>query len=52
MAEQLILIEPDEAQFRLDEHTRDIGRRGIAEVRRILAEKAGDAGQITEPAAA
>lgn len=40
MAEQLILIEPGEDHFRLDEYTRVIGRRGVAEVRRILAEKA------------
>jgi hypothetical protein len=52
MAEQLILIEPDETRFRLDEHTREIGRRGVAEVRRILAEKAMDADERKEHAAA
>jgi hypothetical protein len=39
MAEQLILLEPEASRFRLDDHTRHIGRQGIAEVRRILAEK-------------
>jgi hypothetical protein len=38
MAEQLVLLERDESDFRLDEHTRDLGRRGIAEVRRVLSE--------------
>jgi hypothetical protein len=52
MAEQLILIEPDETHFRLDEHTREIGRRGVAEVRRILAEKVRDADESKEHLAA
>lgn len=38
MAEQLALLEGDGADFHLDEHTREIGRRGIAEVRRVLEE--------------
>lgn len=40
MAEQLVLLERDGSDFRLDEHTREIGRKGIAEVRRVLAEVA------------
>jgi hypothetical protein len=56
MAEQMILIEPDEDHFRLDEYTREIGRRGVAEVRRILAQKAREAEEREEskehPAAA
>jgi hypothetical protein len=51
MAEQLILIEPDEDHFRLDEHTRQIGRRGVAEVRRILAQKATEAEKAQRAAA-
>lgn len=47
MAEQLILLQPDEDQFRLDERTREIGRRGVAEVRRILAEKKREADERT-----
>lgn len=38
MAEQLALLERDESDFRIDEHTREIGRRGVAEARRVLAE--------------
>jgi hypothetical protein len=38
MAEQLELLERDESDFRLDAHTREIGKRGVAEARRILAE--------------
>lgn len=38
MAEQLELIERAESDFRLDPHTREIGKRGVAEARRVLAE--------------
>jgi hypothetical protein len=38
MAEQLVLLESDQDEFRLDERTREIGRRGVAEARRRLAE--------------
>ena len=38
MAEQLELLERDESEFRLDAHTREIGRQGVAEARRVLAE--------------
>ncbi len=38
MAEQLELIEREEQDFRLDPHTREIGKRGVAEARRVLAE--------------
>lgn len=43
MADQLVLIERSEeerhrADFKLDAHTREIGRRGVAEARRVLAE--------------
>lgn len=38
MAEQLELLERNESDFRLDAHTREIGKRGVAEVRRVLAE--------------
>ncbi|HLI53518.1 MAG TPA: hypothetical protein VKU88_04255 [Acidimicrobiales bacterium] len=40
MVEQLVLIESGAPDFRLDEHTREIGRRGVAEARRILADLA------------
>ena len=38
MAEQLVLLESNRDEFRLDEHTREIGLRGVAEARRRLAE--------------
>ena len=38
MAEQLELIEREESDFRLDPHTREIGKRGVAEARRVLSE--------------
>ena len=38
MAEQLALLERDGSDFRLDAHTREIGRRGVAEARRVLSE--------------
>ena len=38
MAEQLELLQRDDSDFRLDAHTREIGKRGVAEARRILTE--------------
>ncbi len=38
MTRQLVLIESSEADWRLDEHTREVGRAGIAEARQALAE--------------
>ena len=38
MGEQLALLERDESDFRLDAHTREIGKKGVAEARRILDE--------------
>lgn len=38
MAEQLVLLPDDGPDFRLDAHTRELGRRGVAEARRVLAE--------------
>jgi hypothetical protein len=38
MATQLLLLDPSQSDFRLDEHTRELGRRGVAEARRILLE--------------
>jgi hypothetical protein len=37
MTEQLRLIEPSEVSWRLDEHTKQVGRRGIARARAALA---------------
>ena len=39
MARQLALrLETSDDDWRLDEHTRESGRRGVAEARRVLAE--------------
>ena len=38
MAEQLILLDENRQVSRLDERTREIGRRGVAEARRVLEE--------------
>lgn len=38
MAEQLALLERDGSDFRLDAHTRQIGKAGVAEARRVLRE--------------
>ena len=39
MATQLaLLLDSDEDDWRLDERTREAGRRGVAEARRVLAE--------------
>jgi hypothetical protein len=37
MTDQLVLIEHADVDWRLDEHTKEVGRRGIAEARRALA---------------
>ena len=36
MTTQLILIDDSERDWRIDEATREVGRRGIAEARQIL----------------
>ena len=38
MAEQLILLDENRQVARLDERTREIGRRGVAEARQVLLE--------------
>jgi hypothetical protein len=38
MATQLALLIPDNDEWRLDERTKEAGRRGVAEARRVLAE--------------
>jgi hypothetical protein len=40
MTRQLVLIEAMDVDWRLDEHTKDVGLQGIAEARRALAEAA------------
>lgn len=52
MAEQLVLLEQDESDFRLDPHTREIGKRGVAEARRVLAEVVRAAAERSQPHAA
>ncbi len=36
MQEQLRLLQPDDRGWRLDEHTREIGRQGLQEARAAL----------------
>ena len=39
MARQLVLLDtPDDADWRLDEETKEVGRRGVAAARQALAE--------------
>lgn len=38
MTDQLVLIDAKDVDWRLDEHTKEIGLRGIAEARKALAE--------------
>jgi hypothetical protein len=39
MTRQLeLLLDSSDDDWRLDEHTREAGRRGVAEARRVLAE--------------
>lgn len=50
MAKQLLLLDPegfegDRADWHLDAETREVGLRGIAEARRILAEAMSRSGQ-------
>jgi len=52
MAEQLELLERDESDFRLDPHTREIGKKGVAEARRVLAEVIEAAAERSEKHAA
>jgi hypothetical protein len=43
MERQLVLIEERGADYRLDERTREIGRRGIAAAREILRKAPAEA---------
>ncbi len=43
MRRQLVLMEPDKSDWRLDEATKEIGRRGIAEARKALQRAAQSA---------
>ena len=38
MAEQLALLDEDRRTVRLDERTCEVGRRGVADARRVLLE--------------
>lgn len=40
MAHQLVLIDTVELDWRLDEHTKEVGRRGISEARSMLRQAA------------
>ncbi len=45
MNEQLILLRPAEQPWRLDDHTREIGRRGVEEARAALRRGSADDGR-------
>lgn len=47
MQEQLVLVEPAERPWELDEHTREIGRRGVEQAREALRNA-----KVARPAAA
>jgi len=36
--EQLVLVEPPAERWRIDDHTRDVGRKGVEQARQALAE--------------
>jgi hypothetical protein len=40
MARQLVLLEAGPADWRLDERTKELGRQGLAEARRLLQQAA------------
>lgn len=46
-ATQLALLEAEQAPWRLDPHTREIGRKGVAEARAAL--RGADAGGSSRP---
>lgn len=48
MAKQLVLIERSPGDWRLDDHTREIGRAGVAEARKALAEASRRAARKAE----
>lgn len=54
MAEQLILIDPKDVDWRIDDHTRTVGLEGIAAARAALAASAsrGQSGAGCDPAGA
>ena len=38
MTDQLSLIQPPDHEWRIDDHTREVGRKGVEQARRALAE--------------
>lgn len=52
MAEQLELLERDDSDFRLDPHTREIGKKGVEDARRVLSEVMRAAAERAEAHAA
>jgi hypothetical protein len=47
MARQLVLISPDDIDWRLDERTKELGRRGISEARAALRRAIPAAASVT-----
>ena len=52
MERQLVLIEPEPADWQLDETTRDIGRKGVAAARQALEQARREAVERTRSNAA
>lgn len=46
MKRQLVLLEDTPAVWRLDDHTREVGRHGIAEAREALRRADRSAGEV------
>ncbi len=49
MNEQLLLLRPDERPWRLDDHTRHVGREGVEQARAALRQVAAAKAPATRP---
>jgi len=47
MHEQLLLLRPDDRPWRLDDHTREVGRQGILDARAALRQARASAPSAT-----
>jgi hypothetical protein len=52
MATQLVLLDANSPDWKLDRETREIGRRGVAQARAALRRSSGTRRRPTRPAAA
>ena len=49
MSRQLVLIESGEPDWRLDEHTVEVGRRGVAAAREVLRQATASKRDVPPP---